>query len=618
MNSTIRTLFFILVIIQGILFAIFVPPNEVPDEGTHFARVYDIVQGNIIPSQPAVVSNDFLNLLTEYQIGFGKARAISINSYLKDFIIPHDKKETNTQAGTHIVAYYSPINYIPQIIGVLIGTALNLNVRWVFLLGRLFGLAFYILIVYTIIIKSRSFRHGLLVLFAMPMTVYLAASYSADGMLFSLSFLYIHSIITSSDSQTRLTKKEKILFSGLGILLALTKQTSLLLILLLVAIPTARFGSTKNKILFIGAQIFIALVFAMAWILITSSSFPSFIPDESVMPKSQLLYLLSNPLSTLKIVFSTLVALKNFYFKGFVGYFGWFTTPMPAFVYFLFIIGLLLAIIRDTQDAKKISNQQILIFTGVFCLYVAATILTLYILWTPFMSEITQGVQGRYFIPAFPLILYAFASFKFFHLPTIVKKILTGAALLIISTVLLLGFQTIYLKFFVLCGEFYYTPALADGCGLPQQLQIEIPDSTLGEIDSPVMQTFTPTCNNLHTVSFLLLPTSGEKTGYLNVQLIDDTNGAIIFDQRTFANKIEGNRWRTFYFSPIPDSMNRKFSINIQPEEHAITAATLGIMDDTDLYPDGELIGTDLSSDLIFSYRCPYGFRYDLKNLLGR
>jgi len=127
------------------------------------------------------------------------------------------------------------------------------------------------------------------------------------------------------------------------------------------------------------------------------------------------------------------------------------------------------------------------------------------------------------------------------------------------------------------------------------------------------MQTFTPTCNNLHTVSFLLLPANGEKTGYLNVQLIDETTEAIIFNQRTFANKIDGNRWRTFYFSPIPDSINREFSINILPEENTITAATLGVMMHKDLYPEGQLMGADSASDLIFSYRCSYGFRHDIK-----
>jgi hypothetical protein len=76
----------------------------------------------------------------------------------------------------------------------------------------------------------------------------------------------------------------------------------------------------------------------------------------------------------------------------------------------------------------------------------------------------------------------------------------------------------------------------------------------------------------------------------------------------------DGN-WKTFYFSPLPDSKNRKYSLQISPEEHYISAATLGAMTILDAYPQGELIGADFSGDMIFSYRCPFGFIYDLKKL---
>ena len=243
MKLRIQTIFLALAIVQGVLFAIFVPPNEIPDEGAHFARVYDIAQGNIIPSQEVILPGEFANILAKYHIGFEKARTIDTNQYFEDF---NDRKDSSLPA-PHSLAHYSPVNYMPQTIGLLLGSALNLSARWAFLLGRLFGLAFYVLIAYTILQKSQSFHHILLVLFAMPMAVYLAASYSADGVLLSLSFLYIHLILTISNSQAQINKKEIAILIGLGIVLALTKQISLLLVLLLFAIPTSRFGSIQKK-----------------------------------------------------------------------------------------------------------------------------------------------------------------------------------------------------------------------------------------------------------------------------------------------------------------------------------------------------------------------------------
>ncbi|MCG2784123.1 MAG: DUF2142 domain-containing protein [Anaerolineae bacterium] len=613
MKLKIQTIFLILASISGVLFAVFVPPNEVPDEDAHFARVYDIASGNIIPSQAVILPGEFLNILEEYHIRFGKARAIDSHKYLDGL---NATESLLAQPGIHVATHYSPINYLPQVVGIVIGNAFNWNTRWVFLIGRLFGLGFYICITYTILSKSLFLNHSLLVLFAMPMTVYLAASYSADGVLLALSFLYIHLIINNSFSQTKLSTKQKLIFTGLGILLALTKQISLLLILLLLAIPTIRFGSLKKKMFFMGTQFFISTCVAIWWISITSSNFST--PSESVMPGAQLAFILSNPVSLIKMFFSTLIAMTEFYSKGFIGFFGWLTTPMPDFTYILFAAALIMAIVRDMQETRHLGFQQTIIFSGAFLLYIFATVTSMYILWTPYRSAVAQGVQGRYFIAVFPLILYVLTSFKFFDIPNIINKALTTLIIGLVSCVLILGLQTIYLKFFVLCGEYYYTPTLAGGCGLPQQLQTESPDTIIGQLDRPFTQTFIAECNDLHTVSFLLAPSTGERIGYLNVLLVDETDGTVIFNKKAFVPKVVGRNWKTFYFSPLPDSKDRKYSIQISPEEHHISAAALGAITISDTYLQGELIGADFSGDLIFSYRCPYGFRYDLKNLIGR
>ncbi|OGO38382.1 MAG: hypothetical protein A2W35_04015 [Chloroflexi bacterium RBG_16_57_11] len=601
-----ENVFAVIALTFGILFAVFTPPNEVPDENRHFARVYGDITGNFV-SPNVTIPASFVEMLSEYHF---RQQVHTIN-YVT-FLAGYADRDDHVEQSVQLAAMYSPILYLPQLAGVALGMLVRVNDRWLFLLGRIAGMIIYVFTCYFILKTTPVAKRSLFVLFSMPMAVFLAASYSADMMQIVLSFLYLHRIVIGIKSSNKITRKEWSVFLLLSILLALTKPVSVLLPLLSLAIPEARFRSKRNKIQFIVSQFVGMIVFSLAlWVVTTSAGNGLVKTGMNVKPFEQLLYILLNPLATIVLIFNSINQYGQFYINSFIGWFGWLTAPMPDFVYFLFLIGLSLAILGDMQNRFALTKGQKIIFLSVFLLYIVGMMISMYIYWTPPANSIIEGVQGRYFIPIVPLLLYHAASLRRPEWGRL-DRLFTGSVSVIVPVVLAFSFQTIYLKYFVGCGENYYS-VTSETCVRPLGLQTDKPEKKVGKLDRPFTQTFIAECNNLSEIAFFLAPYWGNDVGYLDIQLRDLAAETVVFQKKTFAPKTNG-KWKEFSFPPLSDSSNRQYSLTIAPDEDAISGATLGFIS-ADVYPQGELLGSYLPGDLVFKYTCRTGFLYDLRKI---
>jgi len=601
-----ENVFAVIAITFGLLFAVFIPPNEVPDENRHFARVYADITGNFM-SQKVKIPASYREMLLNYHFR-QQIHTINLNTYLAGYA----EKDDHAEQSELLAAMYSPILYLPQLAGVGLGKLFRTNDRWLFLLGRIAGMIFYVVTCYYILMTTPVAKRSLFVLFSMPMAVFLSASYSADMMQIVLSFLYLHWIVLGIRSSNKITRNEWSVFLLLSILLALTKPVSVLLPFLSFAIPEARFGSKRNKVLFFLSQFVGMIVFSLAWWVVTNSAGNGLVQTGmNVKPFEQSLYILQNPITTVILIFTSIYQSGQFYLNSLIGWFGWLTFPLPDFVYWLFLIGLSLAILGDMQNRFALTKSQKIIFLSVFLLYIVGVMISMYIFWTPPKNSIIEGVQGRYFIPIVPLLLYLAASLRRPEWGRL-DRLFTGSVTVIVPMVLAFSFQTIYLRYFVACGENYFS-VKTEICVRPLGLQTDTPPNTVGRLDRAFTQTFIGECNNLSAIAFFLAPSPGNQDGYLDVKLEDPTLDRVIYQKETYAPKTNG-KWKEFSFPPVFDSWNRPFSLTIAPHEGSVTAATLGIVD-ADVYPNGELLGSDIPGDLVFKYTCRTGFLYDLKNI---
>lgn len=417
--------------IYGLIFSLIVPPGQAPDEPLHFVRAYEIAKGKIVPQQKITLAGKFFDLIFYNQ-----------NTYLKDLLI---KNDSSIPPGTLPNYPHGPIAYLPQSIGIALGLFLKANAAWIFLLGRLASFITYFVTVYIILLRSRFFWTSF-VIFTMPMSLYLAASFSVDSMLFILSFLYIHLILSNLGYQTKLDKKELVAIFTTGTLLVFAKQIGVILILLTFLIPISRFGNLRNKLILIASQFIVVGLLSIQWLALTA---PVFMPPPDASPMSQILYIFSHPFLFLQQVLITTLSNYRFYLATMVAYFGWITIPVPIWVYVIFAIIVILGILIDSQEQDNLLSFQSRFFLlGTFLAYYLLVQASLYVLWTPYQANtIIQGIQGRYFIPALPMAIYSIASKRLFFIPYQIlfpMKIITT-----VLAYLLLGISTytIYIYF---------------------------------------------------------------------------------------------------------------------------------------------------------------------------
>ena len=601
-----ENLFVLLMLIFGTSFAILVPPNEVPDEGSHFARVYGIVNGNFTINRVRIPEGMNV-LLSKYSNFFSKGSKLDIDLYFKDFSVV--EKNLNS-VEFYPAASYAPVLYLPQAIGLGLGELLKMSELGKFVLGRLFSVLLYTIIGY-FILRTMSFaKRSFFVVLLMPMSVYLAASYSADAMQIMLTFLYISMVIFELNSQTLITLLRKVAFIVVGLLLSLTKPVSLVIILLSCAIPLNRFKNRKDKFIFVSAQLGLGILFGFAWTkLISSNLNPSGYLPWQISPAKQLAFVLLNPFAFIKTIIATTNQSFDFFLRSFVGDFGWLTTVLPEFVYFIFAVVLCLALFRDTRDRFVLTKSQKYIFLVVFLLYFMAVMISMYLFWTPVGKDVVLGVQGRYFIPVFPVLFYLIAS-SLNGEKYVWHWLLTGIIVVLVPVILALSLQTIYLKFYVPCGEYFYD---VNGiCILPVDLPAEKP---IEEITKPVTQTFTSECNDIAGVDLLFATYARQNSGSLNISLRDETTHTLVFEEDVNVAKLKDNKWVSFRFPFIQNVSGNKFSLTLLPQGSAPGNAVTVWSTASDIYTQGELHGMEGSGDLVFRYICRYGVVNEIRNI---
>ena len=131
---------------------------------------------------------------------------------------PFFLKETEKVDKERVPSTPNPVQYLPQALGLAIGRLLHFNFMPLFLLGRLFNLAFYIFCIW-LAIKTIPF--GKLVIFScglLPLTLQQAASLSLDAYILAICFVFFAYLIKSMADDEPAALKEIIILCVFSIL----------------------------------------------------------------------------------------------------------------------------------------------------------------------------------------------------------------------------------------------------------------------------------------------------------------------------------------------------------------------------------------------------------------
>lgn len=396
--------FLLVCIVLGILFMVALPIGKVPDELNHFLRAYEISQGHMISKQDKVTKNGG----REFSTNILDVTADDYKEIKNDLKLKEGKQKSFIFFSN--TALYSPICYLPQSIGIIIGKIFEAPLIVQAYLGRICNFIVYLLLMYFAIKYIPVKKNLLLFVSLIPITIQESISLSPDALTIASASALISLVLYLKYSSNKLLDlKQKILIICLSIILAMCKIVYLPVCLMLFLIPKDRFGSLKKKNIFIFTLAFGVVLLNLLW----TSKVAMFL-DANLHGSSsseQIKFILHNPISYLKILFKTFDIYADFHIFNMLGRQ---LSYLDVNVYAPYIYGnlvlLVILLVATEKEKKKIDyyDRGLAIFCFLSTMLLIFT--SIYIQWSPYMLDYVDGVQGRYYIPIIILLGISLSS----------------------------------------------------------------------------------------------------------------------------------------------------------------------------------------------------------------
>lgn len=418
--------FVIILSFLAILFCIVFTPGSVPDEPSHFIAAYRY--SDILLFQPA--SSDGFTMRVE-DLNFTLDVLYKIRLEYSDYANIIDSGMLAKDATLVFVDIPDLIRHvcnlpqlkIPAALGITFGRCLGLGSYAVFYIGRLFNMAFFIVLVY-FASKMMPFGKNILrVVALLPMTLHLCASYSYDAEVMGFAFLLIALCLRAIYEEGPIGRKMRAGIFVLAFLLAPCKVVYSVIALSILLIPTARFSSKQDAILFkagVLGIVFLSICLFKATEIIsisgvgTESSFIQRADGEGYYYSLDIIW--KEPLQFLALLARTSVEKASFYFSSMIGEeLAWFQADLRTslFLTFTFFGMLLISTLPTPNDERTANPSHRLLFLVLAALSWLGIMLSMLFGWTFNTSPVIEGVQGRYLLPLLPLLLLSIRNTTF-------------------------------------------------------------------------------------------------------------------------------------------------------------------------------------------------------------
>lgn len=401
-------IFLAFTLVLGTIYVFIFPPFTVPDEPAHYTTAYhisNVIMGVKEPDGAVVCRESDM----DEQGVFQTSANVSAYRFLNDNLTAGNSEVDNN--GTLHVGFVIPCArhaHLPQALGITVARLFRLSYSGMLICGRMFALLFYVVLAYFAIKIIPIGKNMLFAVSALPMLLHEVASFSYDCNILAMAFLLTAYLLYLIYEKETLELKDYIIVSVLAILLAPCKMVYFPIVLLVVAIPRKKFD---DKIKMLSAKIAIPFAAAIATIFGNVVSVSNVSGADNIIAWANeegytVSYVLTHIPHTVKIILNTLYEKMEFYFDSMIGgSLGWFQINIPGDLTMFSVILLVIAILEyEKYSIKKLHRMLlVVIFAGIAGLIMATMLLG----WTPLSYSTIEGVQGRYFLPVLPLLLFA-------------------------------------------------------------------------------------------------------------------------------------------------------------------------------------------------------------------
>ena len=405
-------IFLSLALVFGFLFLIITPPFQSPDEPNHFFRIFQISEGRVVSEkddQGAVGGLLPKSLRTVVDIvgqdiKFHPERKQNLRDLQQGFQIALNPTERVFLSFPN-TALYTPVPYLPQMTAIFLGTKFfQLTPLQLLYMGRIASLILYVGVVF-LALKTTPIMPWTMALVALnPMSLFLAASLSADGFTNALIFLLIALfLLYGLEREKKLTRPRFFVLIMLCLAASLAKQSYLLLPFLFLLIPQKVVGSRRRYISWLVILVLINIAAIILWSAINQDIYQA--TEAGVEPVKQFFFTATHPFHFLGAMVSNLQKEGQDYLGEFIGQLGWLDTHLNRGLKQVYGAVILFVALTEGGCHYQLTRRQRLILVAVGLGSVVMIFFLLYLSWTPVAENTVYGVQGRYFIAIAPLLL---------------------------------------------------------------------------------------------------------------------------------------------------------------------------------------------------------------------
>lgn len=467
-----EVLFLSVALVFGFVFAVLVPPFQIPDEFVHFTRAYEVSElkspqkyeieginhlGSLLPESILKTYKKVgLHQIPRYP-DVPQAKKYVISDTKKALQIPLNKSEV-TFIDTGSSPGYFPLLYAPQAISIALLQLFNAPVIFMLYATRIVGLLVWVGLVMVAFrfVRPASRKLPLAAILLLPMFIS-QASASTDPLINGLIVVFIAMVISFIVKKVPPSPMYMAILILILSITTLSKPVYAIFGLLLFLLPHALIGwkMVVKSILLLSVS-FVVFIFWSAVTKVSGSFYFNAVAISKADPSSQIHYLLANLTNFFQPFTNTfLLNWGDGVYASLIGVFGKLDTPLPLLLVILGYLIIFVATVASSADQKTQkfekksivhNSQSIIIGTLLVVGYILGVYLAMYIASTPPGEKIVTGVQGRYLLPLIPFgVLFASKGYFSFR-----KRTSYETFLIVLPTILLLASAAIvFLRYYV-------------------------------------------------------------------------------------------------------------------------------------------------------------------------
>ena len=423
------------ILLCGALFAFANPPLQTPDETEHYLRTYAISMGRFDFDAQRGYPEDVSRLLHAFPGAWVNAHTsagVGIDPDTKEeqpyntagYALKQYGKDGEVQSIADSFAQYfsgqdqgdpvtEPISFLilpflPGALGMALARLLGLGALGCLYAGRLGNLLAYTLLCWLGLRSAQKARPAFLCVMLLPMSLYMGASLSYDATLLANYYLML-ALLTRPRWDTRTAAQ----YAAACVFANGTKPyLNLLWVVLPLLLPKQDWKAKGSRPAWAGvcaAGSLALTVFVEQYGVLMRHNYGTIARQggSAVDGAGQLGFILSNPLRYVAVLLGTLY--ENDGFLGQLGLFGWKDMPI-AFLSRTGPLVLLAAALLCTSGQDALGRRRLGGLGAFAALYGIGAMTAMYITYTPMGMVRIVGLQTRYFLPLWLLLVLGVAA----------------------------------------------------------------------------------------------------------------------------------------------------------------------------------------------------------------